>query len=265
MSSTFSHSLIWSSSNPCIFPCPRSHDYGGEKLFFPLWTAAFLPFSHLSLTPARSQSIQGLLPPCLFFLQPLDTSGRASARGKAADAGQRRALEREAEQATVDAASPDHLEPPPCASRGASTSATRHHAGPLLSPSVLPMPRVPRAARARQCACELVAPPGARPAPSLSSWRPTPPPLTPQTSPRPLSWPPEPLPRPPVRRVHGEPRVGYLRPPPSLLSTPLALSPSRAPLDQPTPLPVPSVHRNGRSAAVGLRLNSGYPEPLLSP
>ena len=36
------------------------------------------------------------------------------------------------------------------------------------------------------------------------------------------------MPWPPVRRVHGEPRVGYLRPPPSPLSTPLALSPSRA-------------------------------------
>ncbi|XP_045086483.1 uncharacterized protein [Aegilops tauschii subsp. strangulata] len=44
-----------------------------------------------------------------------------------------------------------------------------------------------------------------------------------------LPLPPELLPRPPVRRVHGEPRVGYLRPPPSPLSTPLALSPSRAP------------------------------------
>ena len=182
-------------------------------------------------------------------LQPLDTSGRASARGKAADAGQRRALEREAEQATVDAASPDHLEPPPCASRGASTSATRHHAGPLLPLSVLPMPRVPRAARARQCACELVAPPGARPAPSLSSWRPTPPPRAPKTTPRSLPLPPEPLPRPPVRRVHGEPRVGYLRPAPSPLSTPLALSPSRAfpgPIRtssralQPRPWPEPS-------------------------
>ena len=70
---------------------------------------------------------------CLLPLQPLDTSGRASARGKAAHAGQRRALEHEAERATVDAASPDHLEPPPCARRGASTSATRHRAGPLLS------------------------------------------------------------------------------------------------------------------------------------
>ena len=70
-------------------------------------------------------------------LQPLDTSGRASACGKAADAGQRGALEREAEQATVDAATPDHLEPPPCASRGASTSATRHRAGPPPFPLCL--------------------------------------------------------------------------------------------------------------------------------
>ena len=63
---------------------------------------------------------------------------------------------------------------------------------------------------------------------SLSSWHPTPPPGAPKTTPRSLPLPPEPFPRPPVRRVHGEPRVGYLRPPPSPLSTPLALSPSRA-------------------------------------
>ena len=67
--------------------------------------------------------------------------------------------------------------------------------------------------------CELMAPPGARPAPPISSWRPTPPPLTPQISPRPLSWPPEPLPRPPMCRVHGEPWVSYLgHPEPHLYS-----------------------------------------------
>ena len=111
---------------------------GGRDPIFPLWTATFPSLSHLSPTPGKFQSIQCHFPIVYSPLQLPDTSGRASARGKAADAGQRRALEREAEQATVDAASPDHLEPPPCASRGASTSATRHRAGPLVSPSLSP-------------------------------------------------------------------------------------------------------------------------------
>ena len=59
-------------------------------------------------------------------------------RKKACHAGQRRALEHVSVLPTVDAASPDHLEPPPRASRGASTSATRHRAGPLVSPSLSP-------------------------------------------------------------------------------------------------------------------------------
>ena len=65
MSSSFSHIPIWSSSNPSIFPCPRSHDEGGEKPFSPLWTIAFLLFSHLSLTPGKPQGIQCIFPHCL--------------------------------------------------------------------------------------------------------------------------------------------------------------------------------------------------------
>ena len=169
---------------------------GGRDPFFLLGQPLSLPFSSLS----HSWQVPGHPMPlshCLLPLQPLDTSGRAGARGKAADAGQSRALERLAEHLTVDAASPDHLEPPPCASRGASPSTTRHHASPFLPLSVLPVPHVPRAARARQCVCKFVAPPGARPAPSLPSRRPTPPPRAPKTTPRSLPWLPEPLPRPP--------------------------------------------------------------------
>ena len=119
---------------------------GGQRPIFLLWTAAFSLSLHPSSLLQAPQGIQ-----CHFHfvyspLQPLDTSGRASACGKAADAGQRGALEREAEQATVDAATPDHLEPPPCASRGASTSATRHRVGPLVSPSLSPP-----VARAQSC------------------------------------------------------------------------------------------------------------------
>ena len=126
-----------------------------------------------------------------------------------------------------------------------STSATCHRTGPVLPLSVMPVPRVPRATRARQCTCELVAPPGARPAPSLSSWRPTPPPRAPQTTPRSPPLPPEPFPRPPVRRV--EPRVSYLRPPraPSLLLW-LSFSPVRS-LGLPIRPPEPSLVLHGRS------------------
>ena len=152
---------------------------------------------------------------------------------------------------TVDAASPDHLEPPPHASRGASTSATRHRAAPLVSPSLSPP-----AARAQS-----------RPSPpmrvrSRGSTRSSPRSLSPFLAP--YSTPTNVVDNPslsplaaravataPVLRVHGEPRDGYLRPPLSPLSTPLAPSPSRAPLDKHTPLPVSSIHRNGRSAAVG--------------
>ena len=180
MSSTFSHSLIWSSSTSCIFPCPRSHDEGGEKPFFPLWTAPFLSLSTSLLTPVDPQGIQCH---CHIVYSPLqlpDTSGRVRTRGKAAGAGHLRALEHVSVLPTVDAASPDHLEPPPRASRGASTSATRHRAGPLLSPSLSPPatraqshPSPPMCVQARG---------STRSSPrslSLSSWTPTRLPRTP--------------------------------------------------------------------------------------
>ena len=61
---------------------------------------------HPSSTLLAPLGIPCHFPIVYFPLQPLDTSGRASARGKAADAGHLRALERLAEHPTVDAAVP---------------------------------------------------------------------------------------------------------------------------------------------------------------
>ena len=78
----------------------------------------------------------------------LQTQVGARGCGKAADAGQSRALERLAGHSTVDAASPDHLEPPPRASRCPSTSAPRQQAAHLL-----PRPPLSPPARARTPPC----------------------------------------------------------------------------------------------------------------
>ena len=96
----------------------------------PSLSASFSPLSfpeHPRLSPAFAHAPYNC-----------QTQVDARGRGKAADAGQSHALERLAEHLTVDAALPDHLEPPTHASRGASMSATRHRAGPLLSPSLSP-------------------------------------------------------------------------------------------------------------------------------
>ena len=79
---------------------------GGENSIFLPWIAVF----PLSLNPTSPLLVpQGIQCPCHIFLlplQPLDTSGRASARGKAAHAGQRRALEHTTVLPTVDTALP---------------------------------------------------------------------------------------------------------------------------------------------------------------
>ena len=80
MSSTCSHSLISSYSNPRNFPCPRSHDGGGEKLFFPLWTTPFLSLSTSLLTPVDPQGIQCHCHIVYSHLQLPDTSGHVRAR-----------------------------------------------------------------------------------------------------------------------------------------------------------------------------------------
>ena len=94
--------------------------------------------------PSAPQSIPGsfqVLPPSTVASRQKRTRAR---RGKPADAGQSRALERLVGPPTVDAASTDHLEPPPRASRCPSTSAPRQQAAHLL-----PCPPLSPAARAR--------------------------------------------------------------------------------------------------------------------
>ena len=89
---------------------------GGSDPFFFSGQPLFPPFI-ISLSLLASPRASNAFSYIVYSpVQPLDTSGHVSARRKAADASQRRALEHEAERATVDAMSPDHLEPPPCAS-----------------------------------------------------------------------------------------------------------------------------------------------------
>ena len=129
---------------PASFPAQGAMMIGGEKLFFPLWTAPFLSLSTSLLTPVDPQGIQCH---CHIVYSPLqlpDTSGRVRTRGKAAGAGHLRALEHVSVLPTVDAASPDHLEPPPRASRGPRRPQHDSRAGPSLSLSLSPP-----AARAR--------------------------------------------------------------------------------------------------------------------
>ena len=87
------HSLCDTPLTPCIFPCLRSHAEGGEKLFFPLWTASF-PLSLNPLSPpVTPHGIQCL---CHFVYSPLkfpDTSGRAHSAKRHAHVGQSHALE----------------------------------------------------------------------------------------------------------------------------------------------------------------------------
>ena len=115
---------------------------GGTPFFFsgqqipPSLSASFSPLSfpeHPRLSPAFAHAPSSC-----------QTQVDARGRGKTADAGQSRALERLAGHPTVDAASPDHLEPPPRASRCPSTSAPRQQAAHLL-----PRPPLSPAARAR--------------------------------------------------------------------------------------------------------------------
>ena len=113
---------------------------GGTPFFFsgqqipPSLSASFSPLcfpEHPRLSPAFAHAPSSC-----------QTQVDARGRGKTADAGQSRALERLAGHPTVDAESPYYLEP--CANRCPSTSAPRQHAAHLL-----PRPPLSPAARAR--------------------------------------------------------------------------------------------------------------------
>ena len=79
---------------------------GGRTPFFFSGQQLSPPFLISLPLLASHRASKASLPIGYSHLQPLDTSGRASARGKAADAGHLCALERLAEHPTIDAALP---------------------------------------------------------------------------------------------------------------------------------------------------------------
>ena len=157
---------------------------------------AGIHFSSLDSSNFHSLSTSPLLywlPRASYVIATLFTPPAASRhkwphpfRKKACHAGQRRALELVSMLPTVDAALPHHLEPHPRASRGASTSASRHHAGPLGSPSLSPSAARAQSLPARPMLAQLLWPRAARPAPPLSPRHPRPLPRTPPSPPFPL-------------------------------------------------------------------------------
>ena len=172
--------------------------------------------------PSAPQSIPGsfqVLPPSTVASRQKRTRAR---RGKPADAGQSRALERLPERRPLT----PRLPTASCLPIAPVDVSRRLRHAAVPSPLSLPLSpllqRVPDAARLGQWPASHARAPEPSPALSPPPWRPTPPPRTPWTAPTPLPRPPEPIPRAPVGHAYGEPRPAHIRRPRASLFLPVA-------------------------------------------
>ena len=172
--------------------------------------------------PSAPQSIPGsfqVLPPSTVASRQKRTRAR---RGKPADAGQSRALERLPERRPLT----PRLPTASCLPIAPVDVSRRLRHAAVPSPLSLPLSpllqRVPDAARLGQWPASHARAPEHSPALSPPPWRPTPSPRAPWTAPTSLQRLPEPIPRAPVGHAHGEPRPAYIRRSRALLFLPVA-------------------------------------------
>ena len=172
--------------------------------------------------PSAPQSIPGsfqVLPPSTVASRQKRTRAR---RGKPADAGQSRALERLPERRPLTPCLPTAS----CLPIAPVDVSRRLRHATVPSPLSLPLSpllqRVPDAARLGQWPASHARAPEPSPALSPPPWCPTPSPRAPWTAPTSLQRLPEPIPRAPVGHAHGEPRPAYIRRSRALLFLPVA-------------------------------------------